>query len=73
MRQARLALHANGLLAAIEAWIAAIPGEAGVTARIEWEYANSVSRDSALVSALIANQVLSEEDLDNLISQAVGL
>lgn len=73
MRQARLALLGAGLLAQVDAAIAAMPGVEGEAARIEWEYAQEVRRDSPLVVGLSAALGLTEETLDNLYRTAAGL
>ena len=52
MRQARLALHAAGKLAAVNAAIAALPDPPKTAALIEWEYSSTVRRDSQFVSML---------------------
>lgn len=52
MRQARLALHAAGKLAAVNAAIAALPEPPKTAALIEWEYSSMVRRDSQFVSML---------------------
>jgi hypothetical protein len=68
-RQARLALFAAGLLATVEAAIAA---EGGSTA-IEWEYASTIERASPLVTEIASSLGLTEEQLDELFAQAAGL
>lgn len=68
-RQARLALAANGSLAAIEAAIAA----SGEAAQIEWQYANEIERSSPLIAGLTAGLGWTEEDLDNLFETAMNL
>lgn len=73
MRQARLALLAAGLLPQVDAAVAAIPGAAGEAARIEWEYAATVERGSALVVGLSAALSLTSEQLDALFAQAAAL
>jgi hypothetical protein len=73
MRQARLALLQVGLLATVEAAIAAMPVLEGETARIEWEYAATVDRSNPLFASLGAALQLSEEDLDNLFRLAARL
>lgn len=73
MRQARLALLGAGLLPQVDAAVAAIPDAAGDAARIEWEYALSVERDSPLVSSLSEVLGLTSEQLDNLFTVASGL
>lgn len=52
MRQARLALHAAGKLAAVNAAIAALPDPPKTAALIEWEYSSTVRRDSQFVILL---------------------
>lgn len=73
MRQARLALLGAGLLAQVNAAVANMPGAEGDAARIEWEYAQEVRRDSPLVAALSAALGLTDETLDNLYKVAAGL
>lgn len=70
MRQARLALLGAGLLAQVNDAVAAMGGAAGSAARIEWEYAQEVSRNSLLVSYLSAALGLSAAQLDDLFIQA---
>jgi hypothetical protein len=71
MRQARLALHAAGFLDAVNAAVAAMPGAEGASARIEWEYAQEVRRDSPLVRGLADALGLGDEQLDGLFISAV--
>ena len=73
MRQARLALIGAGLLAQVNTAVANMPGDEGEAARIEWEYAQEVRRDSPLMAALSDALGLSEETLDNLFKVAAGL
>ena len=73
MRQARLALLGAGLLAQVDAAVATIPGAAGDAARIEWEYALSVERESPLVASLTAVLGLTDAQLDALFTTAAGL
>lgn len=73
MRQARLALLGAGLLAQVNAAVANMPGTEGDAARIEWEYAQEVRRDSPLVAGLSAALGLTDETLDNLYKVAAGL
>ena len=70
MRQARLALLQSGKLAAVNAALAALPGEAGETARIEWEYATEVDPDWPLVQQLTSALGLTEEEKTALFSLA---
>nr|WP_319566289.1 hypothetical protein [uncultured Rhodoferax sp.] len=73
MRQARLALLGAGLLAQVNAAIAAMPGAAGEAARIEWEYAQEVRRDSPLLAALAPALGMSSAQVDDLFVAAAGL
>lgn len=73
MRQARLALLGAGLLAEVNSAIAAMPGAGGEAARIEWEYAQEVRRDSVLVQSLVAGLGLTAPQLDALFEAAVLL
>ncbi len=73
MRQARLALLGAGLLDAVNAAVAAMPGAGGAAARIEWEYSSEVHRHKALVSALGPALGLTEAQLDQLFVTAAGI
>lgn len=73
MRQARLALLGAGLLATVNSAIAGMPGAQGEAARIEWEFAADVRRDSPLVQALVPVLGISEADLDALFTAAAAL
>lgn len=73
MRQARLALLGAGLLAQVNTAVTNMVGAEGDAARIEWEYAQEVRRDSPLVAALSAALGLTDETLDNLYKVAAGL
>lgn len=66
MRQARLALLQYGVLAQVNAALAAMPGAEGEAARIEWEYAQEVRRDAPLVAGMAQALWLTEADLDSL-------
>ena len=70
-RQARLALHAAGLLSEVEAAIAT----AGGAVQIEWEYATMIERASPLVAAISGPDGLDlpEAVVDALFIQAAGL
>jgi hypothetical protein len=61
-RQARLALHANGLLTTVEAMIAASSKEVQLT----WEYAIEFKRDDALINSLGGQLGLTETQIDDL-------
>jgi len=73
MRQARLALLGAGLLSSVNAAIAAMAGVEGEAARIEWEYAQEVRRDSALVAGMAGALSLTEEQLDALFLMGASL
>lgn len=69
MRQARLALHATGLLDAVNAAIT----QAGGASAIEWEYAQELRRDHPLIAALTPALGITSEQLDALFTQAATL
>ena len=74
MRQARLALLQAGLLDQVDAAIASLPDEMQrKAAEIEWEYANTVNRDSAFVQQLAAGLGMTPEQMDELFVVAAGL
>lgn len=73
MRQARLALHAAGLLEGVDAAIASLPEPDKTTAKIEWEYAQTVGRNSGLVPSLAAILGMAEEQIDQLFISAASL
>lgn len=73
MRQARLALHAAGKLAAVNAAIAALPDPPKTAALIEWEYSSTVRRDSQFVSMLGPALGLDSAALDALFIAASKL
>ncbi len=73
MRQARLALHAAGLLSGVDAAIASMQDPAKTAAAIEWEYASAVERNAGLVPAMAAALGMSEADIDDLFITAATL
>lgn len=73
MRQARLALLGAGLLAGVDAAIAALPSPTKEAAAIEWEYALTVERNSALVATLAGALNLGASALDDLFTAASAL
>lgn len=73
MRQARLALLGAGMLGAVNAAIAAMPGVQGEAARIEWEFSSEVKRAQPLVMALGPVLGLSDAQLDALFISAGAL
>ena len=73
MRQARLALLNAGLLGLVDAAIASMPGPQKEAALIEWEYAATVERGSALIDQLAPALGLSSEQMDALFRAAASL
>lgn len=74
MRQARLALLSIGLLDDVYAAIAAITDPVQrKAAEIEWEYAQTVDRNSPFTQQMAAGLSLTAEQLDALFTQAAGL
>lgn len=74
MRQARLALHRYGLLDLVDQSIAQIPDSTMRTAtKIDWEYAQTVDRDSLVTQQLAVMLGLSDEQLDQLFTLAASL
>lgn len=71
MRQGRLALLAAGLLDQVETALSAIPDETDRRmAQIEWEYAQTIDRNSTWVSNLADSLGLSDDQLDDLFTAA---
>jgi hypothetical protein len=68
-RQARLALLQADLLDQVDAAVAA----ADRAARLEWEYATTIDRGSALVEGLAASVPLTDAQLDALFTAAAAL
>lgn len=73
MRQARLALLGAGLLAQVDAAIEALPEPQKSAARIEWDYSSEVHRSRAFVQQLGHALGLTDEQLDDLFTQAATL
>lgn len=74
MRQARLALLGAGLLDDVDAAIAAITDPVQrKAAEIEWEYAQTVDRDSPFTQQLAANLGLTVEQKNDLFIEASKL
>lgn len=73
MRQARLALHAAGLLSQVDTVIDSMEEPEKTAAKIEWEYALELKRSHPLVASLSSSLGLSETDIDNLFIQASQL
>lgn len=73
MRQARLALHASGLLASVQPAINALPEPQRTQAQIEWDYSNGLERGNAFVATLGAALGLNAAGIDALFVQAAKL
>lgn len=73
MRQARLALRRAGHLSNVQAALDAMTGDEGEEARIEWEFAGSVTRDSDLITSIGAGLGLTEAQIDDLFRAAAGI
>ena len=70
MRQARLALLNAGFLDDVEAAIITMDEAQRAQTQIEWEYAQTVERDNALVAALGPKLGLDDAAIDSLFSMA---
>lgn len=73
MRQARLALLRVGLLQSVADAVATAPGIEGDAARIEWEYAQEVRRDSAFLASLANAMRMTDAQIDALFTEGAAL
>jgi hypothetical protein len=73
MWQARAALQKNGMLVTVDAAIAALSGDFGDIAKIQWNFASTVERDNPLISSMQKNLGLSDEQIDELFAYAATL
>ena len=73
MRQARLALLNAKLLSQVNSAIAAMTGDQGDSARIEWEFSSEVKRTQPMVVALGPALGLSSQQIDALFIAAAVL
>lgn len=73
MRQARLALLQSGHYATVLDYITNMAGDAGIAARIEWEYSQDVKRSQPLTQSLAALLNLTELQVDELFIAAAAL
>lgn len=73
MRQARLALLNAGRLDEVDTAIGSLPSPDRERARIEWDYARDVVRDSPLIRLLGPALGLDETALDALFTEAATL
>ena len=70
MRSCRLILLQNNLLSVVQNYIDNIPGLGGDSARINWEYAQTVRRDDPLVVQLIPSLGKTEAEIDQMFIDA---
>lgn len=73
MRQARLAMLGAGILDDVETAIAAMEGNEGRAARIDWEYALDVRREWPLINALGSQLGLTGQQIDELFIAAAAV
>lgn len=73
MRQARQAMLSAGILSQVDALIAAMPGDEGESARIDWNHAQEVKRDWPLIGALGPQMGLTEQQIDDLFIYAATI
>ena len=73
MRQARLALHARGLLTSVQTAINALPADDQPKAQIEWDYSNELQRSNSFVALLGAALGLDSAGIDALFVDASRL
>jgi hypothetical protein len=73
MRQARLVLLSQGLLAQVDATIDAMDEPARSAARIEWEYAVELRRSHPLVTAMQAAMNLTDEQVDAMFTAGAAI
>ena len=73
MRQARLALLGAGLLSTVDAAFAALPGDEGEAARIQWDYATIITRSNPLMVSMASALSLTEEQVDDLFRAAKAI
>lgn len=66
MRQARLALLKNNMLTEVETIISNISGSYGQEAKITWEYATTVQRNSSLTAVVQQSLSLSDDQITDL-------
>ena len=73
MRQARLALFQQGLLANVQTAIDGLTEPQKTVTQISWDYAQTVKRDDDLVVQLSGALGLTQEQLDTLFTEAATL
>lgn len=72
-RQAKTQLSRVGLLSAVDALIADMPGQEGEEARIDWADAGELRRDHPLILALGPQFNLTPDDIDALFVEAAKI
>jgi hypothetical protein len=72
-RQARLALLRAGLLTTVNNYVASVTGAEGDSMRVEWEFANMISRTDPLIVSLAPALGLTPAQIDQLFIQAAIL
>lgn len=73
MRQARLALLGAGLLESIQPVIDSLDSPHKEAAQIEWDYSSTVQRNKQLTGLVGEGLGLTDEQIDDLFIEAVGL
>lgn len=73
MRQARLALHKQGLLPSVELAITSLSEPTKSNVEIEWEYATTIERDWPAFTMLASAVGLTDEQVDQLFIDASKL
>lgn len=73
MRQARLAIHAEGMLDRVESAINALDEPARTESRIEWDYSSEVFRDNPFVKMLGQSLGLTDDRIDEIFIRAASL
>lgn len=73
MYKARKVLIIHGLMDTVANALASMAGEAGELARVDWEYAPNLVRDSALVENLASAIGLTSDQVDALVIEAATL
>lgn len=73
MRQARQSMLATGILGQVDSIIAAMPGDEGESARIDWNHAQDVRRDWPLIGEIGPQIGLTEQQIDDLFLYAATI
>ena len=73
MRQARIMMSRMGILSNVESAIAAMSGQTGEEAKIEWEYSTAFKRNDLLVNEIAKSMSISDEEMNTLFKEAYKL